>query len=432
MRTNRFHQNLRPALLATLRATAGAGALAVLPAHAGTGAEATPQAATTEQRATPRLGPLSFGGAMRVNYVQGSYTTVDDGPSRGNGDFELDTFRINVALDYRGLIGKLEYRWYQGYNFIHTGWIGYRTGEDSQLQAGITRVPFGPGPYGVSQSWFFDQHYYVGLSDDMDLGIVYHTRRGRWAVAVGYFPRSEGNGNGTSADSARYGYDVVRWNSGTNADGTVVAAPVNGYDERHQVNLRAIYHLGDDTLGADLGASVQAGQLRAVQGNDGSHWAASLHAVMQARGVTLAAQLSRYAMAIDSDNAWGSDALIPMGAYDFAWPAATHAWVPAVSLSYQFVPGSPGWLDAIRPYIEFSSLIKDEGSFNDSNLLVIGAAWAVGGWHIYSDLAVSDGNLFIGNEGDDYSNIYNGVGDFGADGNDRRNYRFNLNVGYYF
>jgi len=29
-----------------------------------------------------------------------------------------------------------------------------------------------------SQSWFFDQHYYVGLADDMDLGLKYVTERG--------------------------------------------------------------------------------------------------------------------------------------------------------------------------------------------------------------------------------------------------------------
>ena len=63
---------------------------------------------------------------------------------------------------------------------------------------------------------------------------------------------------------------------------------------------------------------------------------------------------------------------------------------------------------------------------------MLGSAWASGGWYIYTDLAYSDGNLFVGNEGDDYANIYQGVGDFGVDGNDDWNYRFNINFGYYF
>jgi hypothetical protein len=64
--------------------------------------------------------------------------------------------------------------------------------------AGVTRVTFGPGPYGVSQSWFFDQHHYVGLPDDMDFGIKYVTQRGNWDLSLAYFYSSEGNWRGTS------------------------------------------------------------------------------------------------------------------------------------------------------------------------------------------------------------------------------------------
>lgn len=61
-----------------------------------------------------------------------------------------------------------------------------------------------------------------------------------------------------------------------------------------------------------------------------------------------------------------------------------------------------------------------------------GALWSWGGLYIYTDLAVSNGNLFVGNKGDNYGNIYNGIGHVGANGNDRWNARFNINVGYYF
>lgn len=60
------------------------------------------------------------------------------------------------------------------------------------------------------------------------------------------------------------------------------------------------------------------------------------------------------------------------------------------------------------------------------------ARWLSGGWYIYSDLAYSKGNLFVGNRGDDDANLYRGVGDFGVDGNNTWNYRFNLNLGYYY
>jgi hypothetical protein len=376
------------------------------------------------------LGPLRVGGAMRVNFIEGDYDVDSDGPSRGTGNFELDTFRINMELEYGGLIGALEYRWYNGYNFLHTGWLGYAFNETSQLQVGLTRVPFGPGPYGVSQSWFFDQHYYVGLVDDMDLGAKYVTEISNWQLDAGWFWRSEPNGNGNSVDSARYGYDAVTWSSAIDDSGSVVSAPTNGYRERHQFNLRAIRR---DALPfpADIGISAQYGQLEGEGLDDGDRWALSLHMVNAIGALTVASEITRYEVRIDDDNPWGTDALFPSGAFDFAWLTASRAWLPALSISYLVeVPGWV-WLDSVLPYLEYSSIVKDESSLNDSQMLVAGAAWASGGWYIYTDLAWSNGNLFVGNEGDDYA-FADGVGDWGVNGNDRWNYRFNLNLGYYF
>jgi hypothetical protein len=121
-----------------------------------------------------------------------------------------------------------------------------------------------------------------------------------------------------------------------------------------------------------------------------------------------------------------------MGAYDFAWPAATDAWIPAVSLSYLYETNRIPWLDSVRPYVEYSNIIKLDSDYNNSELFILGAAWARGGWYIYTDAAWSTGNYFVGDKGDNYGNIFDGVGDFGVNGNDRRNFRFNINFGYYF
>ncbi|TDG11870.1 hypothetical protein E2F43_16000 [Seongchinamella unica] len=387
-----------------------------------------------QQQSDITIGPLTIGGAVRVNYVIGDYTRLGDAPQRGGngGDMELDTFRINLALRHEQLIGKLEYRWYNGYNFLHTGWLGYEFANGSQVQAGLTRVPFGPGPYGVSQSWFFDQHYYVGLADDMDVGVKYLLQQDNWDLALAFFTGSERNWNGASKDSARYGYDIVQWESAIEEDGAVVSAPANGYEESRQLNARAIYHFGFESVPTDLGVSLQAGKLNGKRTDDGHHFAASVHMKNTMGNFVLASQLTRYEIDIDADNALGTDELVPMGAYDFAWPVATEAWLPAVSLSYRYATAEIPWLDYILPYAEYSGILKDSDEANDSEMITVGAAWASGGWYIYTDYVWSNGNLFIGNEGDDYSNIYNGVGDFGANGNDAWNYRLNINFGYYF
>lgn len=364
-----------------------------------------------------RVGNFTLGGAMRVNYVIGDYNQPSPSqPSRGGdgGNFELDTFRLNLDYTNGPYLAKAEYRFYDGYNFLHTGWAGYTLKDESQIQVGLNRVPFGPGAYGVSKSWFFDQHYYVGLSDDMDIGLKYTFQSSDWTIDLAYYFCDEGQWRGASKDSARYSYDVV------NESG-------DGYEERNQFNLRAIYHTQFGIVDAGLGTSLQYGQLisRGDQ-SDGSHSAASLHAVFEWQNWTLGQQLTYYHYEIDpygTQSGTVSDALIDMGAYDFAWPVAAKAWIPAISLSRFYATERIAWLDSVTPYIEYSRIIKTESGHNDSELFIIGTAWARGGWYLYTDLAFSNGNYFIGD--DSFTT-------FGENPDDDWQSRFNINFGYYF
>lgn len=363
------------------------------------------------------IGALDIGGAIRANYVIGDYE--DSGspsrPSRAEedgGNFELDTFRINLDYARGPWVGKAEYRFYDGYHFLHTGWIGYNFENNSQLQVGVNRVPFGPGPYGVSQSWMFDQHYYVGLSDDMDLGAKYTTSLGKLKLDLAYYFSGEGSYFGASKEAARYSYDVVD-ESG------------DGYEERHQINLRAIRPVNLGAVETDLGASLQYGQLESNgPQDDGDHVAGSIHAVNKLGNWKLAAQLTYYKYDVESDQPLGTDKLVTFGAYDYTTPVAAEAWLPAVSLSYYLETPQIEWLDYIIPYIEYSSIVKEENDFNDSEMVVLGSAWARGGWYIYTDLAYSNGNDFVGNT--------SGWSRFGENPDDEWEYRFNINFGYYF
>lgn len=117
-----------------------------------------------------------------------------------------------------------------------------------------------------------------------------------------------------------------------------------------------------------------------------------------------------------------------VGAYDFPSTAAAEGWIPAISLSYyREVPGLP-WLDYMIPFVEYSSVVKDESDFNDSEmitLITLGSAWGYGGWYIYTELAYSNGNEFVGGD--------TAYGDrIGANADDEWLKRFNINWGYYF
>ena len=383
-------------------------------------------------------GPIRVGGAIRANYVFGSY--VEEGPLARRGDgigtIELDTFRLNADIGHRKLIGRVEYRWYEGYSMIHTAWLGYDFGGGGTLRAGIVRVPFGPGPYGASNSWFFDQHYYVGLADDMDLGLRWTRTHGDWTFDAAWYAGAEPQTHGDSLMSSRYSYDIVLWNERADADGVVEwGAGTNGFEERGQFNFRAIRSWGGRT---DAGFSLQYGRLAGSgaggdESEDAGHYALSGHLKNDWGDFTLYSQLSYYAYDLPLDTPWGTNELIPMGAYDFAWPIAARAWVPALSLRYRGIAASPGALvEAVVPYVEVSSIVKTVAEYNDSTLVMLGTSLTLrNGLIITNDLAVSNGSYWVGDRGDDYSRL-GSVGDFGANGNDRWNFRFNVNIAYYF
>ena len=117
--------------------------------------------------------------------------------------------------------------------------------------------------------------------------------------------------------------------------------------------------------------------------------------------------------------------MIQFGAYDFPTTVATEAWIAAASLSYYYEVNQVDWLDYIIPYIEYSLIMKEAAGFNDSNLLILGTAWAHGGWYIYTEAAFSNGNDFVGNEGGFNSR-------FGSNPADGWQTRYNINFGYYF
>ena len=387
--------------------------------------------------AEDKKSPIKVGGAMRVNYAYGSYGTEENPHRRGEkiGDVDLEIFRLNADIKHDDISGRLEYRWYDGYSMIHTAWLGYNLGDLGTVKAGIVRAPFGPTAYGVSSSWFFDQHFYVGLADDMDLGITWSDTFGTLALDVGYFLTSEFQTDGTSIASSRYTYDIVRWEEKADADGKVEwGAGENGYDEQHQINLRGIYSIGKT---ADVGVSIQYGLLKAAEGMDddgANHYALSAHMKNVFSDFTLYSQFSYYAHNIADETPWGTGDLIPMGGYDFAWPIASKGLVPGLSLRYGGIDASGiSWVNSVTPYIEWSSIMKSVDNFNNSTLVTLGASWTVlGALYVYSDLALSNGNTFVGNDGDVYDNILTGVGDFGANGNNSWNWRANLNFGYYF
>jgi hypothetical protein len=251
----------------------------------------------------------------------------------------------------------------------------------------------------------------------MDLGVKYSKSIDNLALDFAYYAASEGDWYGDSEDAARYSYDVVD-ESG------------DGYEEEHQFNFRAIYTLESDNFTTDLGVSLQYGMLDSNgPQDDGDHYAGSVHASTSIGNLTIAPQLTYYNYDVDDEQPLGTDKLVLFGAYDYTTAVATEAYVAALSVSYKIETPQLNWLDYVLPYVEYSSIIKEDDEIlgddvNDSDMFVIGAAWANGGWYIYTDLAMSDGNDFVGTE--------SGWERMGRNSDNEWEYRGNINFGYYF
>lgn len=384
------------------------------------------------------MGQLTIGGAIRANYTAGDYvqTPTTSSTRGGTGAINLDTFRFNLNYENGPWIATGEYRFYPGYgannndsyHFFHTAWVGYNLDTNDQIQVGLNRTPFGPGPYGVSQSWMFDQHYYVGLSDNMNLGVKYTLNQvEEWTLDFAAYAMSApaGGGNNFGSESSRYSYDVV--NEGNGA---------GGYRERGQLNFRAVYSAELGEVASDIGGSLQYGYLGGRDGlSSGDMYALSIHAVNKWQNWNLTGQLTYYEYDVDYQLGTPFDTdIVVMGAYDFPTEVAAKAWIPAVSLSYFYDAKDIDWLDSITPYIEYSSIVKDRGGFNNSDMIVIGAAFATGGWYTYVDLAFSNGNDFVGNRDVSPASLGAGgfTGQFAENSDNTWMTRFNINFGYYF
>lgn len=361
--------------------------------------------------------PLRVGGAIRFNYIYKDW----DEAWQDWGELAFDTARINLDWNDDVLIGSMEYRYYRdkhsdghSYHMLHHGWIGARIDDTQQLQAGVTKVPFGILPY-ASHNWFFQLGYYVGLEDDYDLGIKYLKESGNWNLQVAWFSRDEGSWSGDSDDSARYSYDLVREGS-------------NGNREKDQFNARLTHTFGhSENSKTELGLSLQHGSVpNSNTGQNGDQSALAVHLNASWGRWNLMLQAAQYDYTVKNDpieDASPDGSFVVMGAYDAAYHVASAGRLYSVGIAYS-LPVSLGPVSNITFYNDHSLLDKDHVSFSNTRQNVLGMAITAGKFYTYVDIASGKNHPWLG--GDWVNGLAVGVADDGW------HTRFNINVGYYF
>jgi len=376
---------------------------------------------------------LHVGGAVRYNMILTSYESEIDANS---SQFTFDTWRINVLYDNPGGIGlNFEYRFYPtfGTHFIKQGWLDYQISEETEVQLGVTQVPFGNIQYN-SHNWWFSLPYYVGLEDDHDMGIKFtkRTENFQWDFAYFFQAEPEGPSNGGDSNfgvggSGRYSYDVV---PGGNASLT----------ERNQFNVRGAYQFDS----GEFGGSLQYGQLynSALEEFNGQ-FAAAVHADLNSGNFNIMPQFLYYSMdAVDNNGNDLSTAF--MGAYGIPYEVSSEAWIATLGISYSYdVEWGP--ITNLNFYNDFSYMQNAVGegttmratgdqlalddNFQPTIQNITGFLVSAGPVFTYFDIAQGVNQPWL----TDSFGVGVGPGheDLGI-GDSEYNIRFNINIGFYF
>ena len=348
---------------------------------------------------------IDIGGAFRFNYA---YKDYDETNKDKSGDFIFDHLRLNMDVSYKDLLLSTQYRWLGTMDFIHHAWIGYNFNDNVQGQAGLTKVPFGILPY-ADHSYWLGAPYYIGLSDEYDLGLKFIIDRNPWNIQLAFFKNADW---GNPADKDRYSTDIVTDSSINQAN-----------EETNQVNLRianTIKHRHENET--EIGVSVMAGQLYNSLTNDmGSRWAAAAH--LNGFYGPLNIMLEGAWYGFNAENPAGvDDSTVLVGNFGSGYLLAAKGAIYTANLSYD-LPVAWGPISKLTIYNDFNVLTKNKEGFSDSYLNIPGVMVTAGPVFTYFEAFMGKNMIFVGNETEPM-----GAGNSNAGWN----VRYNINMGYYF
>jgi hypothetical protein len=354
------------------------------------------------ERRVEALEKVKITGSYRLNYTVQDWNERQE--DRG-GDFRFNQINLGAETEKNGVRLSSQYRWYDGLSMVHHLYFATDIDDQSEIQVGITKVPFGIQPYESHNDWG-DNSLYMGFNDDYDAGVKYITQRDALNVQIAYFS----NGDKSPSNAERFSADVV----------TSVAENGQANEEAHQLNLHTSYKVG----GSEFGASAQLTGLYNSQTKQmGDAWAAALflNGKYDAFGVQL--QAGRYEY--NPENQSGvSDDSVQIASFGATYLVAAKANMYVANFHYD-LPYKGGIVDMIRVYSDYNLIDKDESNFKDSQIHTLGAMFVMGDLYTFVDLTSGKNALFVG--GGDYENAL-----AAGDGEDKWNRFLNVQFGYYF
>lgn len=350
------------------------------------------------------LEKVKLSGSFRMNYTVRDFNK--DQQDRA-GDMNFNVFTLGVDTEANGLRFSGQYRWYNYTDTLHHMYVAMDLEDQSELQVGVMKVPFGILPY-ESNNYWFGIPYYLGLNDDYDSGLKYSVKTGALDIQAAFFVSSEfsaGNKN-------RYSVDVI------NSAGTDTSTKAETNEETNQFNLRFAYQMEH----GELGLSTQAGQLfNSTTDDSGSHWAVALHHLGNYGAFNTQVELISYEFSPENPTGVSDDTIV-VGALSDTYEIAAKGNIGVINLSYD-VPVEMGAVSNLRFYNDYSHLDKDGEDFKESQVNTLGVGISAAELFINVDFIMARNMLYLGGASDSFAQ---------GQGADDWNTMFNINAGYYF
>jgi len=358
----------------------------------------TSKAIAQTQLSTEKNG-LTIGGAARINY---SYKEYDEQSKSTLGNLDFELFRLNVTNEIGDFKLFAQYRWYNDFSFPDYAYLSYSLTDNSELQFGLNKVPFGILPYSSFGYWQ-SILYHIGLEDDNDVGLKYSYADQQWEIDLGFYKNAE-----LSSDNhARYSFDVIS------------DAEQNEFNqELNQFNIRVERKVGD----TNLGLSMQYGSLyNELTTNKGEHSAVALHVATSYENWNFQVELGNYQYQPENPQGKGSDRVL-FGAFENAFYIASEADFYLLNVSREIVE-PPKLIGKMSCYNNFGVVIPKRRSENVGNKTIqntLGCDVSSGSITSYIELISGQNASFV-----------NGPG-VGLVDDASWSHRININVGYYF
>lgn len=289
-----------------------------------------------------------FSGTLQLKGVYNDWDEVDKDTA---GDMDFGKFVLGVDGQHDNFLYSLEYRFYDGYQFLKKGWMGYQASDSDTVKVGLIQTPFGNMDYGYL-GWYGTLPYLAGFNDNQNAGITWDHTQGAWDTSLAFFKSDQlGDGN------EHYGANPV----GSSAQGN---------SAENQVASRVAYTFGQGTgYTTEVNVSAKGGQLYNQRTNDsGSSWQAAvgLNGSYGSWLTQLQATAYEYNAENPDESVSGiSDDVMQIGAFNFNYLIPAEDQMYSASLGYSM---DVDWaaIDNLYFYNDFS-YISPKGDYSPIN-----------------------------------------------------------------